>query len=148
MQIRWILNSFLKCGKIVMYFLKTSQKLIFEMKKDIFLNNNWEIIIWSIQDDWMNLIDSRWLNEFDRIMTTTNLNNWIWLKLKPTNLLKLTNLNFTSGVHLVRFRSWLSELTTNELINKQLTRGDLNVTSNGMQFVFSLMVQLRRWKWQ
>ena len=31
----------------------------------------------------------RWLNEFDPIMTATNLNNWTWPKLKPTNLLKL-----------------------------------------------------------
>ena len=29
----------------------------------------------------INLTESRWSNEFHRIMTTTNLNNWIWLKL-------------------------------------------------------------------
>ena len=40
----------------------------------------------------------RWLKEFDQIMTTTNLNNWTWPKLKSTNLLKPTNLNFTSRV--------------------------------------------------
>ena len=33
-----------------------------------------------------------WPNEFDRTMTMTNLNIWIWPKLK------LTNLNFTSRV--------------------------------------------------
>ena len=26
------------------------------------------------------LTDSRWLNEYDRNMTTTNINNWIWPK--------------------------------------------------------------------
>ena len=36
-------------------------------------------------------------------MTTTNFNNWPWPKLKPTNLLKSTNLNFTFGVLLI---SW------------------------------------------
>ena len=43
----------------------------------------------------------RWPNEFDRTMTTKNLNNWTWPKLKLTNHLKPTNLNFTSGVLLI-----------------------------------------------
>ena len=48
----------------------------------------------------INMIEYRWLNEFDRIMTT-NLNNWTWPKLKAANLLKPTSLNFTSGVLLI-----------------------------------------------
>ena len=47
------------------------------------------------------LTDSRWQNKFDRTMTTRSLNNWVWPKLKPTNLLKPMNLNFTSGVLLI-----------------------------------------------
>ena len=47
------------------------------------------------------LDESRWPNEFDRTMTTMNLNNWTWPKLKPTNILKQTNLNFTSVVLLI-----------------------------------------------
>ena len=52
---------------------------------------------------WRNnhLTELTWPNEYDRTMTTTNLNNWIWPKLTPTNLLKPTNLNFTSGVLLI-----------------------------------------------
>ena len=46
----------------------------------------------------IHLTKSRWPNEYDRTMTMTNLNNWTWPKLKLTNLMKLTNLNFTSGV--------------------------------------------------
>ena len=33
-----------------------------------------------------NLTESRWQNEYDRITTKTNINNWTWPKLKPTNL--------------------------------------------------------------
>ena len=47
------------------------------------------------------LTELTWPNEYDRTMTTTNLNNWIWPKLTLTNLLKPTNLNFTSGVLLI-----------------------------------------------
>ena len=43
----------------------------------------------------------RWPNEFDQIMTMMNLNNLTWPKLKPTNLLKPTNINFTSLVLLI-----------------------------------------------
>ena len=49
----------------------------------------------------IHLIESRWPNEFDQTMTTMNLNNWTWPKLKPTNLMKPTNRNFTSGVLLI-----------------------------------------------
>ena len=52
------------------------------------------------------LTDSTWRNEFDGTMTTTNLIFWIWPKLKPTNLMKPTNLNFTSGVLLTNLRAW------------------------------------------
>ena len=55
----------------------------------------------------IHLTESRWPNKFDQTMTTTNLNNWIWLKLKPTNLLKPGNLNFTSGVLLI-FNAYLN----------------------------------------
>ena len=47
------------------------------------------------------LTDSRWPKEYDRTMTRTNLNNWTWPNLKPTNLTKLTNLNLTSRVLLI-----------------------------------------------
>ena len=52
---------------------------------------------------WRNnhLTELTWPNEYDWTMTTTNLNNWIWPKLTPTNLLKPTNLNFTSEVLLI-----------------------------------------------
>ena len=46
------------------------------------------------------LTDSRWLNEFDQTMTKTNLNNWTWPKLKPTNL------NLMSGVSVPNVFSW------------------------------------------
>ena len=49
----------------------------------------------------IHLNESRWPNKFDWTMTTTYLNNWTWPKLKPTNLMKTTNLNFTSGVLLI-----------------------------------------------
>ena len=61
----------------------------------------WLYIYMNVYMRVFHLTESRWPNEFDRNMTTTNLNNWIWLKLKPTNLLKLTNLNFRSGVLLI-----------------------------------------------
>ena len=32
------------------------------------------------------MTELRWQNEYDRMTTTTNVNNWIWPKLKPTNL--------------------------------------------------------------
>ena len=41
------------------------------------------------------MTESRWQNEYDRITTMTNINNWTWLKLKPTNL------NLTSEVFLI-----------------------------------------------
>ena len=53
----------------------------------------------------IHLTESRWPNEYDWTMTKTNLNNWTWLKLKPTNLMKLTNLNFTSKVLLTSVQS-------------------------------------------
>ena len=46
----------------------------------------------------IHLTESRWPNEYDQTMTTMNLNNCTWPKLKLTNLIKLTNLNFTSRV--------------------------------------------------
>ena len=46
----------------------------------------------------VHLTNSRRPNEYDRTMTMANLYNWTWPKLKPTNLIKPTNLNLTSGV--------------------------------------------------
>ena len=45
------------------------------------------IIIWVACLLWViHLTESRWPNKFDKTMTTTNLNKWIWPKLKSTNL--------------------------------------------------------------
>ena len=44
------------------------------------------------------LTQSRWPNEYYQTVTTMNLIFWIWSKLKLINLMKPTNLNFTSGV--------------------------------------------------
>ena len=45
------------------------------------------------------MTDSRWSNEYDQNMTTMNLNNWTWPKLKPTNLNLPTNLLFDQHLH-------------------------------------------------
>ena len=66
-----------------MFFLKFT---------NIKLNKLWGLLTSPNKDDRI---------EYDQTMTTTNLNNWTWQKLKPANLLKLTNLNYTSGVLLI-----------------------------------------------
>ena len=35
----------------------------------------------------LHLTESRWPNEYDRIMTTTNITYWIWPKLTTTNII-------------------------------------------------------------
>ena len=57
----------------------------------LFTSLFWGLFTWPNQDDWMNMTKpwQRW----------TLINNWTWLKLKPTNL------KFTSGV-LLNLRAW------------------------------------------
>ena len=52
------------------------------------LQSNFGFWWWSIFKRVFNMTKWRWPYEFDRTMTTTNLNNWTWPKLKLTKLLK------------------------------------------------------------
>ena len=54
-------------------------------------------LFWLIGLRVIHLTESRWPNEFDRIMAMTNIKNWTWPKLAMTNLLKPTNLNYRLG---------------------------------------------------
>ena len=53
---------------ICQYLFPSKQKQLYLFPKDVYFRV---------------LTESRWPNEYDRTMTTTNLNNWTWPKLKP-----------------------------------------------------------------